>query len=101
MVGPRVAPVMAVVEEEDTLRRAALEAERARGPARRRDATVALTCWKALVAGRWSLVDHFDSDGRHFLIARRARRRPPLTPRELEVARLAADGRANKLIAYD
>lgn len=27
--------------------------------------------WRALILGRWSLVDHRDSDGKRFLLARR------------------------------
>jgi DNA-binding NarL/FixJ family response regulator len=58
--------------------------------------------WDAVVAGRWSLVDRFDSDARRFVIAYR---NPPgvldprrLTPREEHVSTLAALGRSNKEI---
>lgn len=58
--------------------------------------------WEAVVEGRWSLVDRFDTDSRRFLIAYR---NPPgvldprrLTPREEHVATLAALGRSNKEI---
>jgi DNA-binding NarL/FixJ family response regulator len=61
--------------------------------------------WQAVVAGRWSLVDRFDSDGRRFVVAYR---NPPgvldprrLTPREESVATLAAVGRANREISVD
>lgn len=61
--------------------------------------------WTALVEGRWSLVDRFERDGKHYVIARanepdvgdpRA-----LAPRERQVAVLAALGRSNKAIAYE
>jgi DNA-binding NarL/FixJ family response regulator len=61
--------------------------------------------WEAVVAGRWSLVDRFDSDGRRYVVAYR---NPPgmldprrLTPREEGVTTLAAVGRSNKEIGFD
>jgi len=61
--------------------------------------------WDAVIAGRWSLVDRFDSDGRRFVVAYR---NPPgvldprrLTAREEGVTTLAAVGRSNKEIALD
>jgi DNA-binding NarL/FixJ family response regulator len=61
--------------------------------------------WDAVLAGRWSLVDRFDADGRRYVIAYR---NPPgvldprrLTPREEGVAALAAIGRSNKEIANE
>jgi hypothetical protein len=53
------------------LRRAVLALDRARGPLRRRDPERAMALWQAMVAGRWSLLDHFDSDGRRFVVAHR------------------------------
>ena len=57
------------------------------------------SAWDAVVAGRWSLVDRFDSDSRRYVVAYRnpagvldPRR---LTPREEAVATLAAVGRSN------
>jgi DNA-binding NarL/FixJ family response regulator len=59
--------------------------------------------WNAVLAGRWSLVDRFDSDGQRYVVAYR---NPPgvldprrLTPREEGVTALAAIGRSNKEIA--
>jgi DNA-binding NarL/FixJ family response regulator len=59
--------------------------------------------WNAVLAGRWSLVDRFDSDGRRYVVAYRnpagvldPRR---LTPREEGVTALAAIGQSNKEIA--
>jgi DNA-binding NarL/FixJ family response regulator len=74
---------------------------RARGPG----ASEARGAWDAVVAGRWSLVDRFDSDRRRFVVAYR---NPPgvldprrLTAREESVTTLAAVGRTDKEIALD
>lgn len=89
----------------DTLRSAAVHIDRARGSLRRTDPHAALDLWRGLVAGRWSLVDQFDSDGRRYLVARRNDPRTPdpraLTERERQVAHLVALGHSNKLIAYE
>jgi DNA-binding NarL/FixJ family response regulator len=59
--------------------------------------------WRALVGGRWSLLDEFDSDGRRFIVARRndlAASDPNLSERERQVAAYLAAGLSNKEIAY-
>ena len=60
--------------------------------------------WEPLVAGRWSLVDCWDSDGRQFYVAIRNDPRftstHALTERETQVSRMAAQGLLNKEIAY-
>ena len=43
--------------------------ERARSKRERADPDCALALWEGLVAGRWSLVDHFESDGKRFVVA--------------------------------
>ncbi len=57
-----------------------------------------------LLRGRWSLVDHIDSDGVHFLLAIRndpeANAPSSLSRREAQVASYAAMGHMNKEIAY-
>ncbi|MEO8876640.1 MAG: helix-turn-helix transcriptional regulator, partial [Polyangiaceae bacterium] len=69
-----------------------------------RDPAQALDVWKGLVAGRWSLVDHFDTDGKRFLLALKntpkVDRRADLTPRERRVCALASLGHRDKEIAY-
>ncbi|MFT3924465.1 MAG: LuxR C-terminal-related transcriptional regulator [Myxococcales bacterium] len=59
----------------------------------------------ALLSGRWSLVDRFDTDGRRYVVAYRnpAGLVDPrgLTPQERDVAALAALGNLNKEIAGD
>jgi DNA-binding NarL/FixJ family response regulator len=63
--------------------------------------------WKALVAGRWTLIDTFEGDGRRYLLAQRNdpevrhAARAALTKREREVAGYAALGHSNKMIAYE
>jgi DNA-binding CsgD family transcriptional regulator len=86
------------------LREAAVAVDRARGKMRKTAPQEALQGWKALVRGRWSVVDWFDADGRRFVLAIP---NPPeitdprgLTERESQVAWMAAAGMTNKLIAY-
>jgi DNA-binding CsgD family transcriptional regulator len=97
---------------EDARARAALAGaaralDRARGRLRRADPDEAVTLWRALVSGQWSLVDHFDHDGRRYVVAHRNQMldaRPrllALSERERQAAVLAALGHGNKLIAYD
>ena len=87
------------------LSRGALALDRARGPFRRKDADAALDLWEALLAGRWSLIEHFDSDGRRYLLAHRNDPDAPdmrsLTLRERQVVGYAAAGHPNKVIAYE
>jgi DNA-binding CsgD family transcriptional regulator len=89
----------------DALRSAALQIDRARGRLRTRDPEEALELWKALVRGRWSAVDWFDSDGRRFVLA--VPNAPnvadprALTERETQVTAYALFGLSNKLIGYN
>ena len=61
--------------------------------------------WRDLQRGAWSLVQHFDRDGRRYLVAvrteRGARKAPPLSARERDVCARVAKGHSNKVIAYD
>ncbi len=96
-------PIAKSREARAALRCAARAIERARAK-RRIAADDAVAAWRALAEGRWSLVDRFESDGRHFLIARKNPPRagtPNLTEREACVVALAALGRTNKDIAYE
>jgi DNA-binding CsgD family transcriptional regulator len=87
------------------LQRAVLHQEKARGRQRREDPHAATEAWRALVTGRWSLVDRFDRDGRRYLVARPNEIHVPdpraLSTRERAVAQLAALGKPNKLIGYE
>jgi DNA-binding CsgD family transcriptional regulator len=84
---------------------AARALDRARGPLRKRDPGEAVAIWQALVAGRWSLVDHFDSDGRRFVLAHRNDPSVPdtrgLTVRERQVLAYASLGHSNKVTGYE
>ena len=88
-----------------SLRDAAIAMDRARSSLRRKDPDEALSIWRALVSGRWSLVDKFDSDGRRYLVARRndprTRALATLTSREQQVTAYLALGHSNKRIAYE
>ena len=63
----------------------------------------ALALRDPLVAGQWSLVDQFDADGRHFLVACRNSvddaEPAVLSQREDQATALAAQGYSNKRIA--
>jgi DNA-binding CsgD family transcriptional regulator len=86
------------------LREAAVQVDRARGRMRKEDPEKALELWKALVRGRWSTVDWFDSDGRRFVLglpnAPAVSDPRGLTEREHQVVTYAITGQTNKLIAY-
>ena len=68
------------------------------------DVDKALDIWRGLIAGRWSLVDHFDTDGKRFLLAMKntatVDKRGVLTPRERRVCALVARGHGDKEVAY-
>lgn len=85
------------------LRAQARRIDRARGRSLSDDD--ALEVWRGMVAGRWSLVDEFDSDGKRLFVAREnighlAGSRA-LTTREQQVLALVLTGRPNKLVAYE
>jgi len=86
------------------LREAVKQMDRSRGARRWDEPDAALSAWKGLVTGRWSLVDHFESDGRRYILARRNDPQVgdprALTLQERQVARYAAYGLANRYIAY-
>jgi DNA-binding NarL/FixJ family response regulator len=56
---------------------------------------------RALLGGRWSVLDRFERDGRTYLVAVRTAGLVELTPRETQVVRLMALGHSNKSIAYE
>lgn len=88
----------------DELRRRAVAIDRARTRRGRADVDAALTVWRGLVAGRWSLVERIERDGRRLVIARK---NPPqirtalaLTKTEQRVIELLALGPSQKYVAY-
>lgn len=86
------------------LREAVLAVARAKGPLREGDPDAAVRAWQALVAGRWSLVDRFESDGRRYAVIHENVPTAPdprgLSTQERAVAHYAALGQSNKQIAY-
>lgn len=88
----------------EALREAVRVVDRIRTREGRRDPDAALAAWEGLVRGRWSLVDHFDADGRRHVLAVRNDPRHPdprgLTERERQVAEFVGQGHAGKAIAH-
>jgi DNA-binding CsgD family transcriptional regulator len=86
------------------LRDAVRRREHARTRNMRSDPDGALDLWQGLVAGRWSLLDRFESDGRRFVVA--LRNDPEvgdlrgLSRRERQIADYLGMGRSQKEIAY-
>jgi DNA-binding NarL/FixJ family response regulator len=64
-----------------------------------------MSLWRGLLSGRWSIIRHFERNGRRVLIARRNDPRSPgfapLTAQERKIAGYAALGHSSKLIAYE
>jgi DNA-binding CsgD family transcriptional regulator len=87
----------------DLLRRAALAMDRARSKVRSNE-DEALNLWRGLIAGRWSLVERFDHDGRRYLLAHRnePQTKDPraLTLRERQVLAYMAAGDSLKTTSY-
>jgi DNA-binding CsgD family transcriptional regulator len=65
----------------------------------------ALELWKGLPSARWTLIDHYERDGRRYLLAIRndapVTQLRELSAREQQVIALVARGRTNKLTAYE
>jgi DNA-binding CsgD family transcriptional regulator len=91
-------------EECGALSEATQAIDKARGKLRRVDPDRALSLWKGLVSGRWSLVDHFDHDSKRFVVAKRntlgLRVWHTLTEREHQAVAFVAQGQTLKIIAY-
>ena len=89
----------------ELLRRAVVSLEQSRGPLRSTNPDKSLAMRKALVGGRWSLIDQVDLDNRRYIVARENEPVAPgpesLTPREKQILGYAKLGHHNKLIAYE
>ena len=87
----------------EELRAAVISMERAREADG--DAATAIPGWPRRGSGNWSVLDHFDREGRLYVVARRCEpldlEPPRLTERELEILRRASLEATNKVIAYD
>src|SRR5262249_2180953 len=70
----------------------------------REDPEAALDAWQGLVDGQWSIVDHFDSDGKRFVLAMKnapeVAPRADLSPQDRRIAALVAMGHRDKDVAY-
>jgi len=80
--------------------------ERARTRLRRDDQDTAVRSWRGLVEARWSLLDHFETGGKRYVVARcneatTAHTLSQLSVREQQVVAFVALGHANKVIAYE
>jgi DNA-binding CsgD family transcriptional regulator len=88
----------------ELLRAAAMRLDQTRALLREADVDRAIRLWEELIAGRWSLVDWFDTSGRRFIIGklnpRKAASGTGLTRRERQVALCAALGESSKIIGY-
>jgi DNA-binding NarL/FixJ family response regulator len=86
------------------LRDAVCRLDKLRSTQGRCDPDRALPAWEGLVSGRWSLVDHFDTDGRRFVLALKNDPEFPdprgLTVRERQVSEFLGQGHAVKEISY-
>jgi DNA-binding CsgD family transcriptional regulator len=79
--------------------------ELARSSLRYQQPEAALANWPSRVRARWTLLDHFESDGKRYVVAREnavcVSAFADLTFREREVLASAAQGRTNKAVAYE
>lgn len=93
-------------DSREALREAALRIEKARlHTTAQADHNAALELWTALVEGRWSLVERFESDGRRILVAIRndptTQASRALSEKERKVTALLGIGHPQKVIAYE
>lgn len=92
------------VKGRELLLQATRDIDRARSRRGRSDPVRALELWQGLLAGRWSLVEHFDSDGKRFMLARRNEpgitNPAGLTLRQRQVLFYVSLGLSNKEAAY-
>ncbi len=96
------------VKDDNTARGALIasvrDMERARSKELRKSSGEALELWRGLVAGQWSLVEHWESGDRRYLAAYRnspeARDPRALTPTERSILKYLTHGATNKDIVY-
>jgi len=78
--------------------------EKIRTKSGRSDPDAAMSAWEGLIQGRWSLIDHFDTDNRRFVVAIRNDPTYPdprgLTERERQIAEFVGLGKSSKEIRY-
>jgi len=88
----------------ESLRETVRRIEYLRSRAGRSDPDKAMNTWEALVQGRWSLVDKFDTDQRRYVVAIKNDPAHPdprgLSEQERQVAEYTGLGRSSKEISY-
>jgi len=86
------------------LQQAVLMLEKSRGPLRTKDPEKSLAIRKPLVAGRWSLLDEIEQDGKRYIVARQNEPTTSgpaiLSKRQQQVVEQALLGNSDKEIAY-
>lgn len=84
-------------------RRQAEALERQREVLARPSFPLAAEVMRGVMAGEWVITDHFQGEGRRFLIVQRCRAGDgrALSEREREVLALALQGHSNKFVAYE
>jgi len=92
-------------KSRDWLRHSAQSTDRAQATLRRENTAEVSAVWEVLVAGRWSIVDRFESNGRSYLIAKKndpeVQRSLALSQRERQIVGYIALGHSNKFISYE
>ncbi len=93
------------VSGRERLKQAVVAMEKARSKLGRSNPEEALSSWQALVAGRWSIVERFESDGRRYLLARAnvpgSNASLGTTPLEQHALLLRAQSVSLKVIGYE
>jgi DNA-binding NarL/FixJ family response regulator len=91
-------------DTQESLREAVVAIDKARSKLRREEPDHAVDIWRGLVAGTWTLVEHFESDGRRYLVARKnspsAEDPRALSERERQAVHYATLGHSTKETAY-
>jgi DNA-binding CsgD family transcriptional regulator len=107
-VGGRVQHAREEAKDEasrDELGRATRRMEQVRRRRPGSDPSEGIRDWKSVVAQRWTLLEHFENDGKRLMMAVANRAAPPsvdlLSPRERRVVLRAIAGASNKTIAYE
>lgn len=94
----------AAVDMRGLLSEAVGRIDRARTRAERADEMQATELWQGLVEGRWSILEHHDTDSRRYYVAipnmPLAAEDRALTPIERRVAAMVIVGESNKVIGY-